>query len=682
MRLVWAQGSFPIEKTPAAVAACIAEVARVLFLSHYALPHLGGIEVVVDALARELVARGHEVVHVASAALRPDETDRAIPETPYRVIRLPALNTLEQRWHVPWPVFSHKLAAVLAREVPRADVVHAHGLLYLDSCAALQLARGYERPVRIVTEHVGRVPYGNRVLDGVQAAALGSLGRASAAAAEAIVVLNGKVWSEMAALGSPARLAMIPNGVDVARYHPAAPGERRALRAALGWDDTPRLLFVGRVVKKKGVDLACAAAARLYPRARLVVVGPGEVDPALLGPHVEVLGALPPERVAELYRAADLFLLPSRGEGFPLTAQEAMASGLPAVLLDDPAYAGYRSEGLVTAAPDELAGAVSALLDPARRAAAGAAASAVARARFSWTIAVDAHLHLYDEVRAARDTVSRIGFVRYDLATVEKLPVVRRLLEGEAGPPATPCLDVGVGTGFQTFRAFDGAFTVALDAWRPNLEGFKAGLANGHRARTAPLQASAERLPFADLSVGTILCSEVLEHLEDDRGALVEMARVLRPGGVAVFTVPSLYYGFDAYMHLVGMKTVHDFPGPERHVRLGYTEEDLRARLGDVGLEVEEVAYLFRPFTKLAMEAVSVAHIAYQRIVHGRRSWTWSDAGEAEGGLAFRLYRLAFPFMRAVAALDKVLPIPGGFGLAVRARKPNRAGPLSGHAPD
>ena len=41
---------------------------RILFVSHYALPHLGGIEVVVDALARELATRGHSVVHVASAA--------------------------------------------------------------------------------------------------------------------------------------------------------------------------------------------------------------------------------------------------------------------------------------------------------------------------------------------------------------------------------------------------------------------------------------------------------------------------------------------------------------------------------------------------------------------------------------------------------------------------------------
>jgi len=649
-------------------------MARILFVSNYALPHLGGIEVVVDNLARELAGRGHEVVHVASDGRRPDESEGAAASTAYEVIRVPAYNGLEERAGVPWPLFGRGLGTVLGREVPRADVVHVHGLLYHNSLAALQLARKSARAVRIVTEHVGHVPYDSAILDGVQAAALASVGRASGSAAEGIVVLNSKVWALVAALAPHARLARIPNGIDFVRYRPPVPGEKEALRRALGWDATPRVLFVGRLVRKKGVDLACAAVARLGPHAHLVIVGPGDLDPKLRAANVEVLGAQDPERVAELYRAADVFLLPSRGEGFPLSAQEAMASGLPVVLLDDPIYRPYLTEGTRTAPadPEALARAVESLFGPTARAA-GAASAEAARARFSWRTTGDAHLRLYEDVLDARETVARIGLVRYDLATREKLPVVKRLLGGEDGPPAEPCLDIGVGTGFQTFRALGGAFTVALDAWKPNLEVFRSRLSEGGRKATAPLLASADRLPFADASIATVLCSEVLEHLDDDRRALGEIARVLRPGGLAVLTVPCLYYGFDAYMHLVGMKTVHDFPGPERHVRLGYTEEDLRARLAEVGLEVEEVAYLFRPFTKLAMELVSIAHIAYQRLVHGRRSWSWSDAEQAEGGLAFRLYRFAFPALRAVAAIDKVAQLPGGFGIAVRARKPGKA---------
>ena len=76
---------------------------RILFVSHYALPHLGGIEVVVDALARELVTRGHRVVHVAGTA-----HGGAVGREPsgYEVVRVPALNGLESRLGVPWPVFA------------------------------------------------------------------------------------------------------------------------------------------------------------------------------------------------------------------------------------------------------------------------------------------------------------------------------------------------------------------------------------------------------------------------------------------------------------------------------------------------------------------------------------------------------------------------------------------------
>src|SRR5207248_3481763 len=149
------------------------------------------------------------------------------------------------------------------------------------------------------------------------------------------------------------------------------------------------------LVAKKGVHLALDAAR--HGDFELVVVGPGNL-PAGAPSNVTALGALPPARVAELYRAADAFLLPSRGEGFPLTVQEAMASGLPVVLSDDP---GYRSslEGAG-------AGATQVPLDGARIAeviesldpGAGAAAAEHARRTFSWHVAADAHERLYAEL--------------------------------------------------------------------------------------------------------------------------------------------------------------------------------------------------------------------------------------------------------------------------------------------
>jgi glycosyltransferase involved in cell wall biosynthesis len=256
---------------------------------------------------------------------------------------------------------------------------------------------------RVLTEHVGHVPYESRLLDRAEAAAIATIGRAAARAADALVYFNDKVRDELARLAPGTRLERIENGVDTDRYRPPSDGERDRLRAELGWDERPRALFVGRLVAKKGVHLALDAAR--HGDFELVVVGPGAL-PEGAPPNVTALGALTPSRVAELYRAADAFLLPSRGEGFPLTVQEAMASGLPVVLAEDPAYRSHldgAGRGATLLPPDgrTIAEAVARVAgDPES----GRAALDHARGNFSWHTAADAHERLYEELVAGYAT--------------------------------------------------------------------------------------------------------------------------------------------------------------------------------------------------------------------------------------------------------------------------------------
>jgi D-inositol-3-phosphate glycosyltransferase len=377
---------------------------RILFTSHYALPHLGGIEVAIDGLARALVHRGHDVVHLASTALRSGESSSGewSRDRPYALHRVPAANGFEERLGVPWPLFSPRLVTELRRQVARADVVHAHGFLYMPTPMALALARR-RAPVaaRVLTEHVGRVGYRQRAVAGVERAAVATLGAASIALSQAVIVLNPTVRELIERRAGRRPVAWIPNGVDLDAYRPPSAGERERLRADLGWDERPRSLFVGRLVEKKGIGLAMRAAE--VAGVELVVVGPGDLFGELPA-GVTVLGPLPRERVAQLYRAADVLVLPSRGEGFPITAQEALASGLPVVLLDDPAYVPYMSDAhgalrLSPRTPEALGAAVSEL--------AGAGGDVRAEARdhaerlFAWERAAEAHEELYLQLRRA-----------------------------------------------------------------------------------------------------------------------------------------------------------------------------------------------------------------------------------------------------------------------------------------
>jgi rhamnosyl/mannosyltransferase len=375
---------------------------RILFVSHYQRPHLGGIELIVDGLARTLTARGHDVTVVSSDA---GARDRAVPAMPYRSLRIPAFNGLEERLGVPYPLFAPRLLRVLRREVAAADIVHAHGWLYQGTVAAFALARG--RAIRVLSEHVGHVPYASPVLDRTETLAEATIGRFTARSADGLVLLNKQVHAEVVARAPQVPVFTIGVGTDTARFRPAEPGERERLRERLGWDAAPRVLFAGRLVEKKGFDVAVEATRRAAGAFRLVLAGPREL-PAGVPDGTEALGQLTPEQLAEIYRAVDAIVVPSRpGEGLPLITQEAMASGLPVVMTDDPGYrdliadAGPALRLLALDAPAFARALAEAVRLRDERPDAVADMVAFARRSFSWDDVADRHEALYQQLGAS-----------------------------------------------------------------------------------------------------------------------------------------------------------------------------------------------------------------------------------------------------------------------------------------
>ena len=139
---------------------------------------------------------------------------------------------------------------------------------------------------------------------------------------------------------SPNRIRVVPNGVDVERFHPRNRARFRSrTRTALGIrPDETAILFVGNSWGRKGLRAALDAMAGLGPYgARLVVVGTGNPRAFMAGrpPHEARNVTFMRERtpaIERYYAAADVFLLPTLYEPFGLTVLEALASGVPCIL--------------------------------------------------------------------------------------------------------------------------------------------------------------------------------------------------------------------------------------------------------------------------------------------------------------------------------------------------------------
>jgi len=167
-----------------------------------------------------------------------------------------------------------------------------------------------------------------------EAAALRASERAALACARRVVATSAATAQLLTAdYGVPAdRLTVVQPGTDRAALAPRRPG------------DALRLLAVGAIVPRKGYDVLVEALAKLKDRRwQLVIVGDPTRSPDTatrlteaiarhgLGDRIELTGPVTQERLAEFYAAADLFVLPSRFEGYGMAYAEAIAHGVPVV---------------------------------------------------------------------------------------------------------------------------------------------------------------------------------------------------------------------------------------------------------------------------------------------------------------------------------------------------------------
>lgn len=341
----------------------------------------------VDSLADHLERRGHEVGVLApndpldfrTRLLHPKLgrhgplQQRMMPVG--RSIPLPSNGSLGNLAFSP-TVFRAVRKAIRSQ---RPDVVHVHEpLLPLVSWAAVGAAREMDIPIA-GTFHAnypkGCIHYS--LFEPVLTPYFRSLDAAIAVSPTAVRTV---------ARYFPGEYRIVPNGVDVGRFHPS--GSAR---------NPHQILFVGRSVTRKGLPVLLAAlpaVLKRVPEARLVVVGGGyeniRVPKALLS-SVEFRGTVDEASLVSNMQGSSVLCAPSTGgESFGIVLIEAMAAGLPVVASDIPGYGAVVNSGengllVPPGDPGALSRAlVDMLTDPARRAAFAEAGQEFAL-RYDWS---------------------------------------------------------------------------------------------------------------------------------------------------------------------------------------------------------------------------------------------------------------------------------------------------------
>jgi glycosyltransferase involved in cell wall biosynthesis len=303
------------------------KIVRILTVSHFYENHGGGIERVAAQLCRQFARDGHRALWAAS------DCD-PLPEAPIRAIPLGCSNPTEAWIGLPMPIPGPRAIRNLARAIGASDSVIVHDSLYLTSIFAMLIARARRKPV-VLVQHIAEIRFANAFMRDLMRIANYIVTKPMLHAAQQLVFISEEVRREL--LGAdPFRQSMLLfNGVDNSIFHPRDPRNRDTIRLRHGLPADAKLaLFVGRFVEKKGLNVV-EAIARNRPDLQIAMVGSGPMRPEAWNlPNIHLLGPQSQQTIAELYGAADLFLLPSVGEGYPLVIQEAMTCGLPVVCGD------------------------------------------------------------------------------------------------------------------------------------------------------------------------------------------------------------------------------------------------------------------------------------------------------------------------------------------------------------
>ncbi len=290
----------------------------------------------------------------------------------------------------------------------RCDLIHAHTITP-DGFAACRLAKSLRLPV-ICSARGSEVHSTPK-----ESAAFRAMTRRALRQCNGMIAVSRALACEAVALaGETLRPKVIYNGVSETFQ---SAGNRPAIRRKLNLPESGQIiLFIGRCELDKGAGELLQAFAEFNRRntnAQLVYVGDGSAREELhatarqqFGGRVHFIGQVGREEIHQYLQAADIFVLPSHGEGMPNALLEAMGAGLPCIATS------------VGGIPEAIQDCVNGLLIPSKSPAAiaaalekitrspelatrlGAAAARTVKDKFTWQANAAEHLKFYEETIA------------------------------------------------------------------------------------------------------------------------------------------------------------------------------------------------------------------------------------------------------------------------------------------
>ncbi len=304
---------------------------KILLVSNYYYPeHLGGVEAVSYYLVKHYREFFHDVRWVA-ADVPPKLRDAGMDDVP-----ISSWNITEKRLGFPHPLPHPNVLKKLFDNIEWCDVVHLQDSLYSINILAFLLAKILRKPI-LITQYAKYIPYKQYYKRFLQIVAYQTIGWIMFNFADRLTFITENVREGMAYLTPKIKQEVVPLGVDTDLFMPLSAEERSRLREQLsGSTETPIILFVGRLVERKGVHLIRPLIEKHQEWFWVLVGRPDDFNPSEWQlPNLKHLQDLPENELSKLFASADILIHPSVGEGITLTVSNSLACGTPVIISEE-----------------------------------------------------------------------------------------------------------------------------------------------------------------------------------------------------------------------------------------------------------------------------------------------------------------------------------------------------------